>query len=187
MPTSITSSGITFDDATTLTTGVVPTANIANSAVTAAKLQNGCVVQVVQTVLTTSVSCATLLPADNTIPQNNEGNEILSISITPSSASNKILIRVNVFGTTSGAAHFTAAVFKDSDVNALTTSGGGTYFYDHLAALEYLDTAGTTSAITYKVRAGASANILYINSDYVGTRRYGGTAHTGITLMEIKA
>jgi hypothetical protein len=38
MPTSITSSGITFDDATTLTTGVVPTANIASGAVTPAKL-----------------------------------------------------------------------------------------------------------------------------------------------------
>lgn len=38
MPTSITSSGITFDDATTLTTGVLPTANIANGAVTPAKL-----------------------------------------------------------------------------------------------------------------------------------------------------
>lgn len=38
MPTSITSSGITFDDATTLTTGVVPTANIANGAVTPVKL-----------------------------------------------------------------------------------------------------------------------------------------------------
>lgn len=38
MPTSITSSGITFDDATTLTTGVLPTENIANAAVTPAKL-----------------------------------------------------------------------------------------------------------------------------------------------------
>ena len=38
MPTSITSSGISFDDATTLTTGVVPTANIANGAVTPVKL-----------------------------------------------------------------------------------------------------------------------------------------------------
>jgi hypothetical protein len=38
MPTSITSSGITFDDATTLTTGVLPTANIADAAVTPAKL-----------------------------------------------------------------------------------------------------------------------------------------------------
>ena len=38
MPTSITSSGITFDDATTLTTGVLPTANIANGAVTPVKL-----------------------------------------------------------------------------------------------------------------------------------------------------
>jgi hypothetical protein len=38
MPTSITSSGITFDDATTLTTGVVPTANIADDSVTNDKL-----------------------------------------------------------------------------------------------------------------------------------------------------
>lgn len=38
MPTSITSSGITFDDATTLTTGVLTAANIASGAVTPAKL-----------------------------------------------------------------------------------------------------------------------------------------------------
>ena len=38
MPTAITSSGITFDDATTLTTGVLPTANIANGAVVLTKL-----------------------------------------------------------------------------------------------------------------------------------------------------
>jgi hypothetical protein len=38
MPTSITSSGITFDDATTLTTGVLTAANIASGAVIPAKL-----------------------------------------------------------------------------------------------------------------------------------------------------
>jgi len=38
MPTSITSSGITFNDATTLTTGVLTAANIASGAVTPAKL-----------------------------------------------------------------------------------------------------------------------------------------------------
>jgi hypothetical protein len=38
MPTSITSSGITFDDATTLTTGVLTAANIASGAVTPVKL-----------------------------------------------------------------------------------------------------------------------------------------------------
>jgi hypothetical protein len=38
MPTSITSSGITFDNATTLTTGVLTAANIASGAVTPAKL-----------------------------------------------------------------------------------------------------------------------------------------------------
>lgn len=43
MPTSITSSGITFDDATTLTTGVVPTANIANAAVTTAKINDAAI------------------------------------------------------------------------------------------------------------------------------------------------
>lgn len=38
MPTSITSSGITFHDTTTLATGVLPTANIADAAVTPEKL-----------------------------------------------------------------------------------------------------------------------------------------------------
>jgi hypothetical protein len=38
MPTTITSAGITFNDATSLTSGVVGTANLANNSVTAAKL-----------------------------------------------------------------------------------------------------------------------------------------------------
>jgi hypothetical protein len=43
MPTSITSSGITFDDATTLTTGVVTAANIASGAVITAKINDAAV------------------------------------------------------------------------------------------------------------------------------------------------
>jgi hypothetical protein len=43
MPTSITSSGITFDDATTLTTGVLTAANIASGAVTTAKIDDAAV------------------------------------------------------------------------------------------------------------------------------------------------
>jgi hypothetical protein len=43
MPTSITSSGITFDDATTLTTGVLTAANIASGAVITAKVNDAAI------------------------------------------------------------------------------------------------------------------------------------------------
>jgi hypothetical protein len=186
MPTSITSSGITFDDATTLTTGVIPTANIGNSAVTAAKLQNGCVVQVVQTVVTTLVSCATLIPLDDTVPQNNEGDEIFTASITPSSATSKILVRVTVHGGASSG-FFGVALFRDNDASAIaaTFKQGAGYEFD--AKLEWLDSPNTPSAVTYKVRAGSSAGTFYLNGNQTGTRRYGGACKSNITLMEIKA
>jgi hypothetical protein len=171
----------------TLADGLVTTSALASGAVTAEKLPVGSVIQVLQSVNTTVTGCSTLIPYDDSIPLSNEGNEILTATITPMSSSNKILIRATVSGTTdTGGSFFTAAVFKNSNLSAIATGNPGGYYYDNVTTLEYLDTAETTSTITYSVRAGSSAGIFYLNGSYVGTRVYGGALKSTITLMEIK-
>lgn len=103
---------------------------------------------------------STLIPLDNTIPQNTEGTQILSQAITPTNSSNRIRVTVNV--QTSG--NFNAvnvALFKDSGADAVacgnmnanpSSQGGATVVFD------YEEIAGSTSARTFYVRAGGTNN-----------------------------
>jgi hypothetical protein len=148
----------------------------------------GSVLQTVQVVKTTLQNCSTAIPYDNTIPQNAEGDEIFTATITPSSASNKILVSVVACGLTSGSATggSVAALFKDSGANAIAVGNLVPYFYSGSSVIEFLDTPATTSAITYKVRAGANTGSFYLNGTYLGVQLYGGAQTSSITLQEIK-
>jgi hypothetical protein len=118
MPTSITSSGITFDDATTLTTGVLPTANIASGAVTPAKLSQ-------PLTLATSVATTSGTSIDFTgIPSwvkritvmfngvSTNGNDAKMIQIGTSGGFQTTLYNSasSFLGATSGHANFTAGI-----------------------------------------------------------------------------
>ena len=129
----------------------------------------------------------------------------LSASITPSSASNKILVRVclgTVATTGNQYAHF-IRLYKDgshlSDASAPTSSnrtscfmGGRTTNTNHSQGYsgEYLDTAGGTSSITYAVywTGEAGFGTIYLNSEQ---NNPDGNAYclniSTITLMEVAA
>jgi hypothetical protein len=103
----------------------------------------------------------------------------LSVTITPSSASNKILIisNFNVYVEASTTGKYT--IFRDS-TNLGTAEGMCrlTAEADVGTSVSYLDSPNTTSAITYQIylkKSGAGAN--YINT--------GGTT-SSITCLEIK-
>jgi hypothetical protein len=132
------------------------------------------------------------IPKDDTIPQNTEGNEFLTLAITPKSATNKLKIDVNLMVShTSGSAHFTTiALFQDSTANALaavfdtpvTAANQG-----QIMQFSHYMTAGTTSATTFKVRVGADvAGTLTLNGASSG-RFFGGVAASSITITEIWA
>jgi hypothetical protein len=173
----------------------VTTAKIADAAVNNAKLADGAIVQVVNTFSNTGVTVGvgTAIPVDNTIPQNTEGIELMTASITPKSATNKILIQVEISGSNAGAtqpAGMLIALFKDSVANAfsfraitLAASAAGQVF------ISYLDSPSTTSSITYKVRGGysLSGNGWYFNRDQNNNAIWGGVWGSSITLTEIKA
>lgn len=130
-----------------------------------------------------------VIPNDDTIPQNTEGNQFLSISYTPLSAANILVIEVTAYLSTSLQDSCTGAIFQDSIVNALAATKVNSAYAGapSTITIRYVTTAGSTSARTYYFRAGATAGTTYFNSDgNTGARKLGGVASSFITVTEIK-
>jgi len=146
----------------------------------------GQVLQVVNFQTGAYLTGTTILPLDDTIPQNTEGDEYMSLSITPTSASSKLLIEVSAMLGASSIKWIVGALFQDTTANALAggwfyepTNGGG----KELTLRHYM-TAGTTSSTTFKFRAGThTADTLYFNGS--NGRYLGGVAASSITITEI--
>jgi hypothetical protein len=69
---------------------------------------------------TTVVASTVSIPVDDTIPQNTEGAELMSVSVTPTSASNKLKITFDGWFTTNATpATVTFAAFVGSGANAV--------------------------------------------------------------------
>jgi hypothetical protein len=152
---------------------------------------DGSVVQVVNTQTGATATGSTTMPIDDTIPQSNEGVEFMTLAITPKSATNKLRIDVviNVTEDTDVADYMGVALFQDSTANALaavhrsvpTQQGSYPVCFTH-----YM-TSGTTSATTFKVRAGLNAAGNIRINGWGGTRYFGGVMASSITITEIKA
>jgi hypothetical protein len=172
--------------------GCVVTSDILDAAVTAPKLQNGVTLQTVYAQTTSLVEVTGAIPIDNTKPQSTEGNEILTATITPSSATSKIVVQAAIVGTLGNAAGtITLSVFKGEATDAIASvwSSGGVG-YAMILPIAYQDAPNSTSAVTYKIRAGYAGGTsagLYVNRGNLGAAIYGGTMTSWMTLTEIKA
>lgn len=146
----------------------------------------GSVVQVQYQELVTSSTGTTTIPFDDTIPQNTEGDEYLSKAITPTNTNNILKIDVVVYGGSGADDSKVVALFKDSDASAIAVGfhriginfGGGIKF-------SHFRTAGSTSAQTFKVRAGGQGGTFRINGAD-STRRFGGVLVSSLCITEIK-
>ncbi len=149
---------------------------------------SGCVVQTVNTQTSALFTTSTVMPHDDTIPQNTEGAEIITRSITPTSSTNKLKITMNLFASNSTAgAAISMALFQDTTANAVAAtsslaSGTGA---TECISLTYFMTAGTTSSTTFKMRVGPSSGTVSVNGTS-GVRLFGGVASTSITIEEIQ-
>lgn len=155
--------------------------------------QTGSVLQVVSTTKTDTFSTTSTSFVDITG---------LSVTITPSSTSSKILIVVNAIGGSGGTAGAlcTFRLMRDSTaINIGNAAGGYTQASvggmrspldvnsSWLVPMNFLDSPATTSAITYKVQGSIESNTLRINStgsDTSGSQWSYRGAST-ITVMEI--
>lgn len=148
---------------------------------------SGKLVQIVNTQTGAVATGTTAIPIDDTIPQNTEGDQYMSLAITPASAANTLKIEVVWNGTNSGGANtLVVALFQDSTANALACASRfiGTAGALGQLIFTYYMTAGTTSATTFKVRAGANAGTTTFNGA-AGARYFGGVFISSITITEI--
>jgi len=148
------------------------------------------VIQYVQTAITTRVTCATQMVIDNNIPQKTEGNEVITLAITPTKSTNYLVIKFTGWGSLQAAAAV-VALFQDDTSNAIAAtspdgaSGAGEEVHSYF--LTHKMTAGTTSATTFKIRVGPNAaTTLYVNGTSAGNL-FGGVASTTLEIWEIKA
>ena len=150
----------------------------------------GDVVQAVTSSSATLASGTTLIPSDNTIPQNTEGDQYLSVTITPTDASNQLEIEVLLYISHSvSTVAMMTAVFQDNNANAvaaclttLLSAGAITP-----VIVRHVMAAGTTSATTFKVRAGSQAAGTTTVNGAAGVSYLGGTMQSRITVRELSA
>lgn len=151
----------------------------------------GKILQVVNFQTSAVATGTTLTPNDDTIPQNTEGTEFMTLAITPTSASSKLKIDVATFICGSDTIRLTTALFQDSTANALaavmSTPGFANIGGSGPSGFTHYMTAGTTSATTFKVRIGGNSSVTITLNGQSGTRRFGGVASSSITITEVAA
>jgi len=159
--------------------------------ITPAMLPNGVALQVVQSVKTDTFSTNSASYVDVTG---------LSVSITPSSASNRVLVTFHIHGAYSNIGmcqlvrNSTAIALGDAagsrqqgTVGALHNSGDGNAMW--VFSMTFLDSPATTSATTYKlqVRGESATNPIVVNRSVTDANTATGVRGiSSITVMEVK-
>ena len=184
-----------FAGATSGTIGLVATAVAGTNTLTLpaetgtlrSTVSSGTVLQVVNYQTGAVATGTTTIPLDDTIPQNTEGTEFMTLAITPKSATSKLIIQVILQVTVSITSWSYGALFQDSTANAIAaglgftdadTSGSSVVFTHYM-------TSGTTSATTFKVRAGPNNASTMTFNGQAGARRFGGVLASSITITEV--
>jgi hypothetical protein len=160
---------------------------LGSAGVLASVMPAGSVVKSVYAEYTANATLATTTPIDDTIPQIGEGNEIISVSFTPTSSTN--LLRFRFQGSAavqSSATGVIVALHKNSDSDAIAASIGNTASNtaSYHIALAYEVVSGTTSATTFSIRVGSDQSIR-LNGTFAA-RRLGGASRASLVIEEIK-
>jgi hypothetical protein len=147
----------------------------------------GKLLQVVNYTTGTLATGTAVIPLDNTIPQNTEGTQFMSLAITPLSAASKLKITVVADFANSLSAHITTALFRDSTANAvgscfavIQTANYG----NSLSFVVFVD-SGSTAATTFKVRMGPDATSTLTFNGRSAAQLLGGSIASSITIEEI--
>lgn len=155
--------------------------------------RTGFPIQIVNTSTSTAATGTTAIPYDDTIPQITEGDQYMTLAVTPTSTTSKLLIDIKAWVSFSVASKvIVGALFQDATANALAgtaefqsaTGGSPTEMnFNHSM------TAGTTSSTTFRFRAGqetGAGGTLTFNGQ-AGTRKLGGVTLSSITITEYRA
>ena len=147
----------------------------------------GKIIQVVNVQTGAVATGTTALPFDDTIPQNTEGDEFMTLAITPTRATSKLRINVVFMGATSATATLACALFQDTTADAIAVSIQlPSSNWSATSAFSHTMTSGTVSATTFKLRVGSTSGTLTFNGSGA-SRKFGGTLASSITITEYAA
>jgi len=165
-----------------LSSGVTGTLSQANAPV-------GSVVASYTATYSTNADLTTQIPVDDTIPQNTEGTQILSVTLTPQSTTNKLRIRWNGMGSISVLDPIVWAMFSSASGNALVAGVVNPPAANFLEMIngEFEYTPGSTSSVTISIRVGPGAAVTVRMNGNTSQRYFGGAANCFLVVEEIKA
>jgi hypothetical protein len=149
----------------------------------------GQVVAVARTSTGAQATGTTVIPDDDTIPQNTEGDQYLSASFAPISAANRLAVTAQVIVSSSvaGGISMAAALFQNAGANAISavTEVASAANFEVSLAINHAMLAGTTTS--FAVRAGGgSAGTTTLNGNG-GSRQLGGVMNTFLEVQEMQA
>ena len=141
---------------------------------------------------TSNTECSTDIPWDDTIPQISEGDQILSRSFTPTSATNILRFWIEVpFATAADDDIATVALFGGGAADAIAACSGFASFgaarRPGVLSLMHQEVSGTTSAKTFAVRIGPAVGAGNVWTNGIDTgRKLGGVCKAVMIIEEIK-
>lgn len=140
---------------------------------------------------TVSTGNTAAVPADDTIPQNTEGNQLMStVSITPSSTANALAIHHHgQYSNDGAAAPWACSLFQDAVANSLLTTENheSAANFSRSVDLFHCMVAATIASTTFKIRVGNAGNNSFTINGEAGTRLYGGVQTSVLEVEEIMA
>ena len=182
------------------------TVNATGFYVNGTAFSSGKLAQVVTGTYATTNSIAGAVAYDNSIPQNTEGEEILTLAITPTSASSTLYITCEVPTLVSVPANASpstgaaiASLFVDSTANALAARVGcrvaglsatDTLESENTIIFTHAVSAASTSARTYKIRVGTmniNSGGATVSVTVNPTATLGGVRLARMTILEVLA
>lgn len=128
------------------------------------------------------------IPGDDSVPQNTEGTEFMTLAITPKSAGNTLKIDVVFCVGVSTARTPIVALFQDSTAAALAAAWetcSGSPSVAVIAFTHYMTAGVAGTPTTFKVRAGPDAAATITFNGISGGRIFGGVMASSITITEI--
>lgn len=178
-----------YMDSTQATAGTWATALTNKVQINATTPKTGAVLQVERSVDSAVATGAVTMPYDDTIPQNNEGDQFMSRAITPQAAANLLLIEhEGNYASSNTTVALNVALFQGSTANALAaTQNGrvGSAGAPCVGVLSHLMVAGTISSTTFKIRAGTNAAGNTTFNGSAGARIFGGVMSSYEQVEEI--
>jgi len=157
---------------------------------TLAEVEQARLVQVVNVMDGVVATGTSQLPRDNTIPENDEGDQYMSLAITPTNTNNHLKIDVVFNYSSSSTVYQTVALFQDSVVNALAAVCFGYIQYSgnqFTGFTHFIKGSLGTSEIIFKVRSGCEVTGQTTTfNGLTGGGQFGGVVASSITISEIR-